>query len=267
MRGPHPKKSQLVLVLSPPSRTVLVLVLEKTPAPTDLCASLRGFAASREPNRPQSNLHRRPRRQTQCSGWKARATKKTTRGLPSAARLTENRTLTPTRTRKNTPCRLCTPPLPSHPAAACTARGCSLRRHSSTSTSTSTSTKNRTIHYRKAALKNRPPSNFAASRLRVRSNTPQFAPPCDYPWQSVFIRGKRKTHSRQKKTASVAKENRIRGSPCPRHRHALSFRGSKTGPSGRESPFEICIPPKPGLYYRHSARIRGRLAQLVRALP
>jgi len=41
----------LVLVLSPPWRTVLVL--EKSPLTIALCASLRGFAASRESNRLQ----------------------------------------------------------------------------------------------------------------------------------------------------------------------------------------------------------------------
>jgi len=45
------QKTPLVLVLSPPWRTVLVLVLEKSPPP--LRAFLRGFAASREPNRLQ----------------------------------------------------------------------------------------------------------------------------------------------------------------------------------------------------------------------
>jgi len=47
-----------------------------------------------------------------------------------------------------------------HPAAACTARGCTLRSHSSTSTST----KNRRRHDRKAAPKNR--SALQPSRLR-----------------------------------------------------------------------------------------------------
>ncbi|MFM8729150.1 MAG: hypothetical protein ACKON9_28950, partial [Planctomycetaceae bacterium] len=69
-----------VLVLSPPWRTVLVLVLEPPPPPTALCVSLRVFAASRETNCPQSTRHpgaaslRGPGREGQISGWKARAT-------------------------------------------------------------------------------------------------------------------------------------------------------------------------------------------------
>ena len=48
----HPKNTHLVLVLSPPWRTVLVLVLEKLPLTTALCSFLRGFASSRETKQP-----------------------------------------------------------------------------------------------------------------------------------------------------------------------------------------------------------------------
>ena len=68
-------------------KTQLVLVLEKRSLPADPCVSLRAFAASRETKlpAPQSQKDR-------TRAGKPELRKATTRGLPSAARLTENRT-------------------------------------------------------------------------------------------------------------------------------------------------------------------------------
>jgi hypothetical protein len=79
----------LVLVLSPPWRTVLVLE-NRPPVPSRLPSRLRGFAASRLRVRLSPHSAAKGR----ISGWKARATEMAhTRGLPSAARLNaEHRT-------------------------------------------------------------------------------------------------------------------------------------------------------------------------------
>ena len=78
----------LVLVPSPPKRTVLVLVLENRPPA--LRAFLRGFAASRETHSPQCS------KRTDLGLESPSYRKGTTRGLPSAARLNaEHRTLMP----------------------------------------------------------------------------------------------------------------------------------------------------------------------------
>ena len=102
----------------------------------------------------------------------------------------------------------------SHPAAACTKQSCTLRPHSSTSTSTSTSTKNRRSHPEKPLPEGstQQPTlvtfrNFAASRLRVRSNTPQL-PSAKQPRPS-YSKNQRQQHV-QIPTTDEAAKNRVR---------------------------------------------------------
>ena len=106
------------------------------------------------------------------------------------------------------------------------------------------------------------PSHFTAAFTEAR---------CTLRTPSSTSTSTSRSRSRGRKNRSShpekpGRESRTQPSPldsCP----FVSIRGSVKPPSGRESRFEICIPPKTGLYFAHSARNCGRLAQLVRALP